>query len=211
MKANNDISTIRTVYYFTAFLMIFMIFPFSFVKSYQMAQVMIFGCGGVTPLILLICMIGFRKRAGFSITLFKFIKLWHMALLIFILTAIASIKIAEYNPAFFHVNYRVHITKSNLENITANNVLVLKFSYQTIMTDYYTMHLTVKSDKKLFFGKFGHGMVYGNVSFDKSGKLILDIYDNDVDDGDPAVTFNTETGKFTFMNKNKDFIEAFIE
>ena len=75
MKANNDISTIRTVYYFTAFLMIFMIFPFSFVKSYQMAQVMIFGSGAICSLIFAICMIGFRKRAGFSVSIFKFIKL----------------------------------------------------------------------------------------------------------------------------------------
>ena len=67
------------------------------------------------------------------------------------------------------------------------------------------MHLTLRSGKKLLFGKFGHGMMYGNMNINKDGSLTLDIYDSDTDDGDPAVTFDTETRKFTFFDGKARF------
>lgn len=210
-KVSDDFFSIMITYCAVFFFIAFFVFSIAFVKSYQMSQIMIFVCWDVCPPVLSVCLIGFRRRLGFSVSILGNIKIWHLALLIFLFISTAGFKITEYNPAFFHVNYKAYISKSSMENIGNDNILKLKFSYQTMYKNNYTMHLSVKSDKKLLFGKFGHGIVYGKMSFDKDGKIILDIYDSDFNDGDPEITFNTKTAKLTYLNKDKDFFEADIK
>lgn len=202
-KYNETYSAVWIIYGSFAFFMLFFGFSFCFVKSYQMAQIMLFGCGTVGSLALVPVVIGFCKKLGFAVSLAGPLKVWHLAAFLLILIGAASIKGAAYNPAFFHTTYTGYVTRSTVTDINEGDIIRLTFSYQISGEDDYQMHLLARCSNKLLFGKFSHGVVYGSMEIREDGTYVLDVYDDEPDDGDPAVTLNTNEALFTYLSEGK--------
>ncbi len=168
--------------------------------SYAAAQFMIIS-GTAPAIIFLIGTIIGRKGEGLSRPLFKKIRVWHGASVLYIIIGTLTIFIADWNPLLQHYNASLKVVRQyNSTDVSLNDICRADIGVYPASMKKAKCRIRLFCNGKRLFGNLGQGIIDCKTTV--TGENI-NIYGGDdvTSDGDPALRINTHRKRLTFSRR----------
>ena len=168
------------------------------IKSAYAQSLLMLACGSGWAIVFSIGIISFRKAEGLKRPVFKFIKVWYLAILLLAAIAFSSWKLADWNPVLRHIQVNAKVTAvHNIRNVSQGDTCIADIGWFPSKKGKKKCRARFFCNSKRLYGKLGKGVFPCTVT----DETVINGRDDDINDGDPAFSINTEKSKITFTSK----------